>query len=346
MARRCLSARAVAGAMLALALSGSAQASEDQYKHHTFKDWEVACDNVGSCEAAGYFPEDDKLLPAVLGLRREAGPVAPVQVKLSPMLEDDGKIGPLTVKVGKLTLRAVAADVALPPEQAAQLLSAMLDAEALTMADGQHRWTVSLAGAKAALLKIDDVQRRVGTVTALVRPGSKPAASVPAAVPPPVVRPLPAFKTREADAQLLPRISKTLKHGGCTDQPDFFGGEAYNEIYRLSATQVLLVLECARGAYQSSHALWVANDKPPYAAKRVQLPGPTGGFDGEVLNPGFGNGELSSFAKGRGINDCNSSASWAWTAQGFQRTNAASTDSCRGIPGGYPLQDYVARVVR
>lgn len=326
---------------LALALmSGAASAG-----HFTFKDWEVACDNTRRCEAVGYQAEEAPA-PVALLLARAAGTSAPVTARLSPYLDDDSAIGPLTVQVGQTTVRGLRADVELKPEQVAKLLPLLLGADAATVSDSKHTWTLSLAGMKAALLKLDDVQGRVGTATALTMRGARPAASVLAPLPPPEVRQLPAVAARKGDEQLLPLIVKTLKHGGCDSPVDLVGGERYNELHRLSATQVLLVLECGRGAYQSSFELWTASDRPPYAAQPVKLPDPTGANDGYLLNPSFEDGQLSSYAKGRGLGDCNSQATWSWTARGFQLMEAASGRLCRSFPGGISLRDYTANVIK
>jgi len=151
--------------------------------------------------------------------------------------------------------------------------------------------------------------------------------------------------TRKDDARLLPLIVKTLKHGGCESPVDIADGERQKELHRLSASQVLLVLECGRGAYQSSFELWTASDKAPYAPKPVKLPDANGRRDAYLMNPGFDNNQLKSFGKGRGIGDSNVAATWAWTATGFQLIEASSGQLGRGIPGGYPLRDYTATVI-
>ena len=334
---------------LALALiSGAASAG-----HFTFTDWEVACDNTRHCEAVGYQAEGDT--PAVLlWLGRDAGPTAPVSARISVQSEDDGAAGPLTLQVGPAIVRGLRADDLLKAEQVARLLPLLVNAESATVADGKHTWTLSLAGMKAALLKMDEVQGRVGTATVLARPGVRsadrsavrPIASVLAPVAPPRIQQLPTFAYRAADAGLLPLILKTIAHGGCEDGFDAGGGEPYNEIHRLSATQVLLLLECSRGAYQSSYEAWMANDQPPYAARPVTLPFDTAGLGGYLMNPGFANGQLTSLGKGRGINDCNEQATYAWTAAGFRLVQASSGQLCRGFPGGYPLRDYTATVIQ
>ncbi len=312
--------------------------------HFTFKDWEVACDNMRHCAAIGYQKEEASN-PVVLALGREAGAATPVNARLYPYTDDGAEVGPLTVQVGKATMRGVRADEQLTPEQVTKLLALLLNADSAKVSDGKRSWILSLAGMKAALLKLDDVQGRVGTPTALAMPGAKPASAVLPPLPAPEVKLLPPVPARKEDAKLLPLIVKTLKQGGCAEPVDIAESDRQNELYRLSAKQVLLVLECARGAYQSSFELWTASDKAPYAPKPVKLPDPTGTNGGYLLNPGFDQGRLTSYGKGRGIGDCGNSAEWGWTATGFQLIEATSGQLCRGVPGGFPLRDFTATVI-
>jgi len=321
----------------ALALAGVTASAA----HVTIKDWEVACDNTRACEAVGYQADEGDSAPVALWLGRAAGANGAVAVKLSVINQDETAVGPLTLRAGQLTLGGLTSEAALAPAQIARLLPALLDAAYADVTDGKTRWRLSLAGMKAALLKIDDLQARVGTVTALVKPGNKPASAVLPAVPAPVLRGLAPVAERKQDAALLPVIVKKLPKGGCDEQPDLIGGaETQSEIYRLSASKVLLLIECGRGAYQSSFAVWTANDKAPYAAQRVRLTDADGAPDNELLNASFDQGELGSFGKGRGLGDCNVQATWLWTAEGFKLSSASSARLCRGVPGGYMLSDW------
>lgn len=325
----------------ALALVGSTAVAA----HFTIKDWEVACDNTRACEAVGYQADEGDSAPVALWLGRPAGPSGAVAAKLTVINQDETVVGPLTLRVGQLTLAGLTSEAELTPAQIAQLLPALLDAGYADVTDGKTKWRLSLAGMKAALLKMDDLQGRVGTVTALVKPGAKPASTVLPAVPVPVLRGLAPVAQRKQDAALLPVIVKKLPKRGCDEQPDLIGGgESQSEIYRLSASKVLLLIECGRGAYQSSFAVWTANDKAPYAALRARLTDADGAPDNELLNVSFDKGELGSFAKGRGLGDCNMQASWLWTAEGFKLASASSARLCRGVPGGYMLSDWSAQV--
>ncbi|HWW71277.1 MAG TPA: DUF1176 domain-containing protein, partial [Duganella sp.] len=157
-----------------LALAGSTAVAA----HFTIKDWEVACDNTRACEAVGYQADEGDSAPVALWLGRPAGAAGTVAAKLSVIADNDAKVGPLTLRVGQLTLTGLTSEAELTPAQIARLLPALLDAGFADVTDGKTKWRLSLAGMKAALLKMDDLQGRVGTVTALVKPGAKPAGVV------------------------------------------------------------------------------------------------------------------------------------------------------------------------
>src|SRR5688572_12803588 len=55
------------------------------FSHH---DWELACDNTGTCRAAGYQSDDDDLAMSLL-LTRAAGPATPVSGEVKFGFYDD-----------------------------------------------------------------------------------------------------------------------------------------------------------------------------------------------------------------------------------------------------------------
>jgi hypothetical protein len=307
----------------------------------TFKDWAMACDNTRHCEAVAYQSEESGSAPVVLWLVRDAGPQAQVRIQIDT---DEGD-RPLTVRLGKTTLKDVARAQDLTEAQTRQVLAYLLVGDDIAMSDGTARWQLSLAGSNAALLKMDDVQGRVGTPGALVRKGNKPESTVLAALPAPKVQAVAMPKNSAADNALLGSVLKSIQPRDCWDDfPDENAPDT--SITRVSKTQVLVMRECGRGAYQSGHGIWLANNKPPYAAKRLDLPLPEGESTDYVMNASLDDGRLSSYSKGRGINDCGVSFEWAWTGKGFALVDASSAPLCRGLPGGgYSLRTWTARVV-
>ncbi|NVD74389.1 DUF1176 domain-containing protein [Duganella sp. BJB488] len=331
--------------LITSALASAVPADAAQYEGARFgaKDWEIACDNTRRCEAAGFQSEDGETesAPVALWLGRDAGAAAALEAKLMVVTPDDKDAGPLTITVGKLALGGLKADTALTAEQVARLMPQLLNAESAKVSDGTHQWRLSLAGLKAVLLKMDDLQGRVGTVTALVKPGTRPASAVLPPLAPPTVRPLAMPSAQKDDDKLLAAIVKTMRADDCSE--DVKDANRYQDIHRLPGGKVLLMRECDRAAYQSSFVLWVARDKPPYDPKPVQLPAMG---DGGVMNASFDGGKLTSFAKGRGVSDCGGFWTWVWTATGFQLVDMSQANMCRGMPGGVPLRDWVAREVK
>ena len=313
-----------------------------------YKDWSVACDNILHCEAAGTQTEDGDSDPVSLWLARDAGPGTPLKAKIAVQRDDDVPIGTLTLKIGKFVLRGLEADAELSPAQASALLAHALEADNAEISDGKTRWTLSFAGLKAALLKIDDVQGRIGTPGALLRRGNKPEASVPPPKPVPTVRAAAVPKGIAPSDKVLDAILNEAKKSGDAcfeDLPDDQDPAA--SIQAISATQVLVIRDCWRAAYQSGIGVWIANAKPPYRPKRVRFPVPGGTPEDTVSNGEFDGVTMQGYGKGRGLFDCGAGWTWVWTGAQFELTEAWSGPLCRGMPGGgTQLRTWIANVVK
>lgn len=316
-------------------LASAAHAGAAEFVH---KDWAAACDNTRHCEAVGY-QDMEQNIPVTLWLARDAGGNAPVVGKLMAYVEDEEDNPSLSIRAGDVLIKGIRQD--LTAAQMARLLPALKKADVARVSDGRHEWLLSLAGLHAALLKMDDVQGRVGTVTALARAGSKPASVVPEALPAPLLRAAPLPQQRDGDKALLPAILDALKDADC----EAIASEgAYGDVYRISASQLLVVRQCWLGAYQGAYGVWRVNDKPPYAAVRLMLPDVDGKPEDSAVEAYFENGVLSSYAKGRGLGDCGGFDSWLWTADGFKLLESSNGPLCRGMPGGgFMLRSWTAK---
>ena len=326
-----------------IALTLGALASMAHAQVFNFKDWAVACDNTRHCEAVAYQNEESDSQPVVLWLSRDAGPDAPVHVQVD--VGDSEDVQALTLNLGTTPLKGIAPGQDLRPSQTRQLLAHVLVGQKLTLTNGAKRWELSLAGSNAALLKMDDVQGRLGTPGALIRKGKKLEATVLPALPAPKIQVAALPKTSKADEALLQPILKSITPRDCwEDMPDDSGPDT--SITRVSNTQFLVMRECGRGAYQGGSGLWLANSKPPYAAKRLVLPLPEGETTDYIMNASFTNGRLASYEKGRGVNDCGAGFDWVWTAKGFVLIGAWSAPLCRGmVAGSYSLRIFTADVL-
>jgi hypothetical protein len=321
-------------ALTALVLSmttGGARAAPSS-SVDTFKDWAVICDNLRNCVADGFSSEEmDK--PATLRLTRggAAGDVASLTIGL---LDDEASRStrgrPLSLSVDERPVLIVKAGddgaATLSDAQTTKLLGAARNGTTLTISlEDNPLGVVSLAGLAAALRRVDDQQGRVGTVTALVAKGAKPASAVPPQPATPVVRAASAVAQTGLPTKPSAAVKAVATKADCDAAQDAFS-DAKPEASRLSADKVLWQIPCGAGAYNFTSLLVIADNKGGAAR----------------LAPGLGdslvvNGEydpqtriLSSYDKGRGIGDCGSSSQWAWTGQDFDLTSEASMPICRG----------------
>lgn len=328
----------VAAALLLGALSVGAAGKKEpvSFSHN---DWELVCDNTLTCRAAGYQADSGEHQQVSMLITRVAGPNTALDIQLQ--IGDDGSAkGPLRFKVGKAALSGLDAGTASFDEgQIRAVLPELLKSDDATVtANGGKKWTLSLAGLNAVLLKMDETQGRVGTPGALVRKGAKPESSVLPPVPMPVVNVVKPPKARPGDAALPARIFASLDIAAvkeqCNNSTDFSAKSL--EVFRLSSSKVLLSMGCGMGAYNYSSLLWIANDKPPYAPVSLEA---NGDFDDKDAS-------VTSAMKGRGIGDCWSSETWHFNGTTFVRTSATGDGMCRGFAGGaWSLPRYVSRIV-
>jgi hypothetical protein len=88
-------------------------------------------------------------------------------------------------------------------------------------AAGANLGRISLAGASAAMLYMDERQRRLDTVTALVRRGARPASAVPA--PPAVPRVTRAAAATDQAPPIPESLVSPLRERAECDPPDILG---------------------------------------------------------------------------------------------------------------------------
>lgn len=302
---------------------------------NSFKDWTVVCDNLRTCEAVGFGPEDGDL-SAVLRLSRAGAAGAPARIEIDLPNESHGK--PVTLAVdGREVITAPAPSsgggltVVVGDAQAGPLLGAARNGAMLSIrnADGALG-RVSLAGMVAALRYVDDQQKRAGTVTAMVAKGGAPAASVPAPPAAPVIRAAPAIAQTGLPSKPPAAVLALGRKAECDLGP---GGEVRPEAYRLSADKVLWQVPCGGGAYNFD-SLFVIVDKSGKIG-----PASLEGDDGLATNAEYDPKTriLSAYSKGRGIGDCGDSSRWAWTGQSFELSQATTMPVCRGYGYDWPV---------
>jgi hypothetical protein len=308
-----------------------------------FRDWMAGCDNLKSCTALSV-PSDGTDTIAYLRLERPAGPEG--AAKLLLRLRGEWQKPPLTVELkldgaafpaaGKSMPVAADADLATVTFQPAEMtafIDAARKATKLSVAVPGATAEVSLSGAVAALLWIDEQQGRLDTPTALIRKGS--VGTAPAAPAMPVITARPASgalseKDAKALAAALRRQIKQRDPDQCED------GEMttkHDMAWRLDARRSLVSLTCSLGAYNASNAFWIVENGAVASARPVEFPWTDDSEKNTLVNGAFEpkTGRIEYFAKGRGIGDCGALGGYAWTGAGFALTGFSMMGECRGI---------------
>lgn len=318
-----------------------------RFSHH---DWELVCDNTRTCRAAGY-QKDDNDAPVSVLLTRKAGAGEAVtgQVMLG---QYDNPISTRSVflriddrEVGEAVLDAESGVAALSPAQVAALLQALPGSSRILFeaGDSVRRWSLSDRGAAAVLLKMDDIQGRIGTTGALIRRGEQSEANVLPPLPPPTVHaasiaaPRDDDTARADDPDLRSAIVASL---GDDDNCEILQTGSQREpltVIRLSDDALLVSTLCWRGAYNEGYGYWVVAAEPPYRPRLVTAGGTS-----------YDDGEISASQRSRGLGDCWWSASWIWDGEAFVQASEATTGMCRmvALGGAWQLPTLVTDVRR
>ncbi|WP_313442967.1 DUF1176 domain-containing protein [Stenotrophomonas sp.] len=336
---------------LALALAPAAHAATPEPKagvSFDHNDWTLACDNTRTCRAAGYSPEASANLLSLM-LERAGGPGTKVVARLRNGEGDEpSPAGALRLRLNGKDLGPVrdtgeGEKVLLQQSQTDALVAALPRQARIEIIDGKGKaWPISDSGATAVLLKMDEAQGRLGTPGALVRRGDKAEASVPAALPVPVIVHGKLVAPRGTDAALakVPGLRKALiaslpKADECGRLSD--GEQDEIEIQRLDGQHVLASTSCFMGAYNFSSGYWVVQDKAPYKARFVTSDAEDFDRDDATLRGRF---------RGRGIGDCFSGHDWVWDGQDFVKSSRFTTGQCRGVAGGHWTLPTVVSTVK
>lgn len=302
-----------------------------------FRDWIAVCDNGNACFAYG---------PASGGVgwirvAIEPGPGARPKIAAgywpdeagttrSSALTIDGTRYPMTLADNE----PVAAEV--PDDRALEVARALANGSSARIG-GEHG--LSLTGAAAALLWVDERQGRVNTVTALRRPGRGPASSVPGAPPLPVVTPAPIVSQAGfgEQNQVLPTALEAMPAvAECRAETaeHWVGKEVMSA--RLDASTELWAVPCFAGAYNIGHD-WYVTGPGGRDPRPARLASTAGEASAGTINGGYSSVSrtITAFAKGRGVGDCGTASTWTWTGREFVLTDETAMTECWGVSPEY-----------
>lgn len=347
---------------VAAALSVCLTVAANSVEFKDFRDWHAACDNLRNCSAYGFDADGSGV--AYLRVERDGAAAAPVRITIAVDAEDGATFAlrfddpalpglPATAQTGELndsgTHRRIVID---DPVAVDAFVAALRKAQKIVVtrnyppgrAPGEDRAAsaISLSGAVAALLWIDEQQKRLNTVTALVRLGEKPASAVPLQPKASQVRtakPGPGATVNKPPAALAARAPEFCEESGEKDEE-----AKIEESYTLSGGQMLYAFLCPglSGAYNFGYRLLAAPTGNAAAARLLAFRWPIkiagleidGSRQSTVINPAFDSRTmtLSTFSKGRGIGDCGTAEDWVWDGATFRLVLLRMMPHCKGIP--------------
>lgn len=325
------------------ATAASAGASTAAPAVHTetrkFRDWLVVCDNGNDCVAFG--PAVDGGADGWIRVAMQAGPTARPQITagLFDRVAEAGALG-LSIDGRRFALSDLPVNgpqdsLGVMRNAGPEVIDALAKGRRLGL-DLNQADTVALSpkGVAAALLWIDERQGRLGTTTALVRRGTKPASTVPAAPALPSLTPASAAAQTHLPQPVLPaafeaRADVKQCRSDTAFSPTF---QTQITVDRLSADQELWGVPCFSGAYNFGLRYFVTG---PKGADPQALRFPTSREPAdEVVNGEYdpGSRTLSGFNKGRGIGDCGIASTWVWTGRDFALQSESEMRECWGVP--------------
>lgn len=345
-------------------------------------DWHVICDNTLTCRAAGYSREVAERRGSIM-LSMPAGakiPTAHVKLNYWDLLESEtaklqAQLRAADYKVSLLLNNQFYGTVSLKGDegttevlthlQTRQLIAQAQNHTAIAFRLGDYDWQISDKGMAAVLLKLDEVQGRVGTPLALVSQNNAKRQQLKPAKAKPVIK--KAFVYVDKDNQSLAESTLSYFQDNIDKWVDIGSEELMGtkevmgdcelinpetEVYQRMAEydasmlswkfipvdeqHTLAVHRCWTGAYNFGSGYWLINHNNPSKAKLITLSGSE-----------YSEGEIFAAHKGRGLGDCWSTTNWVWDGKNFVMSSELTTGLCRLIEAGgaWVMPTYVSEVV-
>ena len=316
-----------------------------------YQDWDLVCDNTGTCRMAGY--QDESSDPVSILFARAAGENAAVEGKLTILpfgeADRDVQVGQdieiwLNGKsLGKVKHISDDAPDKLTEEQTKALLSGLKKESEIRLTYGKTTLKVSDKGAAAAMLKMDEFQQRLNTPSALIRQGQEKHAVLAPKVEPKIdavsVKNRKTIELKLGEKQYDNVLALLRKaHDGCVDE-DLESQDI--TIYPLTHNKVLAEALCFKGAYQGTNYYAVLDDKLSKVEQVLAEQYNEAGYD-EKQGYAFVRGSY----KGRALGDCWAGQDAVWNGKIFIRTSHWMTGACKGLPGGtWQLPIFVSNII-
>lgn len=312
--------------VIAAALPSGPQATPGEMR--TFRDWVVGCDNRLACTAVALGPDGAEFPTLRIVVARPGGGALPRVIVDS----NEDVAAPVAITIdGKPVAKGGRIDddgVVFTGDEAGRLIDTIASGKAGQIVAGKAEDAIALNGAAAALRYMDERQRVAGTTAALVARGKeRPTASPPAL---PVIA-----RVRSAGRAARPTPPQVAAMRRAADCQIEFLDEAQTrpESHALGGGATLILLPCGAGAYNFMSAVFVIGSdgtlRPATFDTEVGIDPEAGGVP-QLVNSGFGEGLLTSYAKGRGIGDCGVSQSFAWDGARFRLVEQSEMTECRG----------------
>ena len=317
-----------------------------------YQDWDLVCDNTGTCRMAGY--QDESSDPVSILFTRAAGENAAVEGKFTILpfgeADRDVQVGQdieiwLNGKsLGKVKHISDDTPDKLTEEQTKALLSGLKKESEIRLTYGKTTLKVSDKGAAAAMLKMDEFHQRLNTPSALIRQGQEKHAVLAPKVEPKIdavsVKNRKTIELKLGEKQYDNVLALLRKaHDGCVDE-DLESQDI--TIYPLTHNKVLAEALCFKGAYQSTNYYAVLDDKLSKVEQVLAEQYNEAGYD-EKQGYAFVRGSY----KGRALGDCWAGQDAVWNGKIFIRTSHWMTSACyKGFTGGaWQLPIFVSHVI-
>jgi hypothetical protein len=339
-----------------------------------YRDWSVSCSNINTCTTVSISGLNEmgvsgrpRGIPANtemgwLWLEIEAGATArPKVIYSSDTFADRAQPGTRSLRIlgkdgslmagGQFILTAM-------EDRTGQVRAADLDrfiasakAGTAVVYSSGARSTVhsfaSLSGFVAALRAIEVVQGRTKTVGAWVDVGKLGREHIP---PPPATPRIDAIAfTTLTNRTAIPKPVRDRRKAECDDSERYDPGGQGIAGFNLGKGRILWSVPCGAGAYNTWSKFYLqqgATSVVPYS-----FPGPERDAKDEdahsLVNASIDpeTGQISAFAKGRGIGDCGTAATYTWDGTRFVLTNLIEMTACGGLNLDYWPQRTKTEVV-